>query len=94
MESRQKNLYDFCFKKSAEKYLNKLPKNYYRLIRAKIELLRIDPYGYGSIKIEGSTEEYRRVRQGDFRIIYEVDNGKLIFTVIKIDSRGDVYKLM
>ncbi len=33
-----------------------------------------------------------RLRVGDYRIIYTVDNGALIITIIKIGSRGDVYE--
>ena len=37
-------------------------------------------------------DDLLRLRVGDYRIIYTVDNGKLIIYVIDIDNRGDIYK--
>jgi mRNA interferase RelE/StbE len=42
-------------------------------------------------KLSGSSEKYR-IRQGDFRILYEIEDAVLIVTVVKIADRKDVYR--
>ena len=58
-----------------------------RIVKA-IELL---PNGEDIKKLKGHNDLFR-LRVGDYRIIYTVDNGELIIYVIDINNRGDVYK--
>lgn len=37
-------------------------------------------------------DDYFRLRVGDYRVIYTIDNGKLVICVIDIGNRGDIYK--
>ena len=46
----------------------------------------------GDRKRLGGTDDVYRLRVGSYRILYTVDNGKLIVYVIDVDNRGDVYK--
>jgi mRNA interferase RelE/StbE len=50
-----------------------------------------DPFHAGVIKMAGGGELYR-VRVGGYRIIYEVNQGRLRVLVVKIGKRGDVYR--
>jgi mRNA interferase RelE/StbE len=61
-----------------------------RKILRRAESLRDDPRPSGSVKLLG--EERYRVRQGDYRIVYAVDDGLVIVTVVKIGHRRDVYR--
>ncbi len=61
-----------------------------RQILQKIDALRDDPRPPGSVKLAG--EEHYRVRQGDYRIVYEIRETKLFITVIKIGHRREVYR--
>jgi mRNA interferase RelE/StbE len=49
-----------------------------------------DPRGMGCEKLSG--QERYRVRQGVYRIVYEIEASRLIVTVIKIGHRGQVYQ--
>jgi mRNA interferase RelE/StbE len=82
--------YKITFKKSVAKDLRALPKNDIQKILSKIDSLSENPRGEGCIKLSGN-ESYR-VRQGLYRIIYEIKDGLLIVNVVKVAHRSHVYK--
>ncbi|MBS0271107.1 MAG: type II toxin-antitoxin system RelE/ParE family toxin [Proteobacteria bacterium] len=85
-------MYEIYYKPLALKALLKMPKNQALLIRNKINALKADPYVKNSnVKKLQGIEGYR-LRVGDWRIIYHVDHKVLKILVIKIASRGGVYK--
>ena len=59
-------------------------------ILKRIESLREHPRPPDSIKLSGM--EYYRIRQGNYRIIYEIDDTRLIVVVVKVGHRRDVYR--
>ena len=77
-------MYKIVLKKKAKKFIDKLPLNEKKRIVAAIEKL---PEGEDIKKLQGL-----RLRVGTYRIIYTVDNGKLIITVIDAGNRGQIYK--
>lgn len=81
-------MYQIILKKKAQKFIDKLPVNERRRVVFAIERL---PNGEDIKKLKGY-DDLLRLRVGDYRIIYTVDNGKLIVFVIDIDNRGDIYK--
>jgi mRNA interferase RelE/StbE len=77
----------------ALKYLKKLDKPTRTRIYNHLEILSQDPY-HSELDIkrmQGTTDEYR-LRIGTYRIIYSVENNRLLIYIIKIGPRGDVYK--
>jgi mRNA interferase RelE/StbE len=60
-------------------------------LRLALEALRENPFHAGTIKMAGGGERYR-VRVGNYRIVYEVNQGRLRVLVVKIGKRGDVYR--
>lgn len=83
--------YKISFKRSAEKELRGIPKPYLSKIIEKIKKLSENPRSPGSEILKGE-EAYYRIRQNDYRILYEIkDMGKEI-VIIKIGHRSDVYK--
>ncbi len=58
-------------------------------IRGQIDLLKTDPHV--GLKLQGSDQETRRIRVGDYRIIYEVYEDYLLILVIYIGPRGGAY---
>ena len=82
--------YELLLRPSVEKDLKKIPAADLRRILVRIEALREDPRPPGSVKLSG--EEYYRVRQGDYRIVYEILDDKLIVTVVKVGHRRDIYR--
>ena len=81
-------MYQIIIKKKAKKFIDKLPANERKRVVSAIEQL---PNGEDIKKLKGY-DDLLRLRVGDYRIIYTVDNGKLVIFVIDIDNRGDVYK--
>lgn len=81
-------MYQIIIKKKAKKFIDKLPVNERRRVVAAIERL---PNGEDIKKLKGY-DDLLRLRVGDYRIIYTIDNGKLIVYVIDIDNRGEIYK--
>jgi mRNA interferase RelE/StbE len=61
-----------------------------RLIVDRIASLEIDPRPPGCIKLTG--EESYRIRQGEYRIVYHIEDKVLIVTVVRVGHRRDVYK--
>lgn len=84
-------MYDIEFTKQALKDLQRVPKNYAVLILKKIKQLSIKPYdkALDVKKLQGIDNAYR-LRIGDYRVIYEIENKKLLINVVKIQSRGSV----
>jgi mRNA interferase RelE/StbE len=76
---------------SAEKSLKKISKKDIQKIIETIQHLAITPFPEGSRKLKGEENVYR-VRQGNYRVIYEVLGNKLIILVLKIGHRKDIYK--
>jgi mRNA interferase RelE/StbE len=84
-------MYRIIISRIAEKQLAALPRQVANAITAKIDALSLEPRPIGCKKLEGSDKEYR-IRNGDYRIIYRIEDSKLIIEVIRIGRRGDVYK--
>lgn len=82
--------YSVVFKRSVYKDLKPIPAADVKRILAKIDSLADEPRGEGSEKLSG--QERYRVRQGVYRIIYEIVDDRLIVTVVKVGHRREVYK--
>ncbi len=82
--------YSLVFKKSVAKDLRNIQKKDIKCILKCIELLCTDPRTEGCIKLSG--QERYRVRQGVYRIIYEIQETELIVMVVKVAHRSVVYK--
>lgn len=82
--------YRITFKKSVAKDLRVIPKNDIKKILIKIDTLAVNPRGEGCIKLSG--QENYRVRQGFYRIVYEIKDDVLVVNVVKVAHRSQVYK--
>ncbi len=82
-----KLIYQIIIKKRAKKYIDKLPMNERKRIVYAIER---SPNGDDIKKLKGH-DDLLRLRVGDHRIIYTVDNGKCIVYVIDAGNRGEIY---
>ncbi|MDL2335350.1 MAG: type II toxin-antitoxin system RelE/ParE family toxin [Chloroflexota bacterium] len=76
--------------RAAEKELDELPTKDRDRINVRISALASDPRPYGYEQLSG--EKKYRLRQGDFRIVYGIDDAQSVVTVIKIGHRRDVYR--
>ena len=82
--------YELVFRKSVAKDLRRFPQTDVRRIMDRIRALAKDPRPPGCERLSG-LERYR-VRQGAYRIIYEIQDQRLIVLVVKIGHRRDVYR--
>ena len=83
--------YSVNFKPSVEKDLRKIPDSELITIMERIERLVFNPFPSHAKKILGTQKTFR-IRIRDYRIIYEVDTGKKIITVLYIRHRRDAYR--
>ena len=82
--------YSLAFKKSVAKDLRNIPNKDVKRILKRIDSLREYPRTNGCIKLSG--QERYRIRQGIYRIIYEIQDSELVILVVKVAHRGEVYK--
>jgi mRNA interferase RelE/StbE len=82
--------YKITFKKSVSRDLKSVPKSDVKKILLKVDSLAVNPRREGAVKLSG--QEIYRIRQGLYRIIYEIRDSELVIQVIKIGHRSDVYK--
>lgn len=83
--------YQIEFLKTAQKELLKLPQDVQRRIAAKIDALAMDPYPPDSKRLKNGNGRLR-IRVGDYRVIYRLEEDRLVILVIKIGHRRDVYR--
>jgi mRNA interferase RelE/StbE len=82
--------YRLAFKKSVSKDLRSIPNEQVARILKRIEALQDDPRPPGSEKLSG--QERYRIRQGIYRIVYEIADDILIVTVVKVGHRKTAYR--
>ncbi len=83
-------MYKVKYSKGAIRKLRKLPKNRADRICLKINELAKSPYLNTQVKLLKGVEGYR-LRVGDWRIIYTINDTELEIWIVKIASRGDIY---
>jgi mRNA interferase RelE/StbE len=82
--------YSLRIKRSAEKELRRIPKADLRRIVERMERLATEPRPPGCEKL--FAENVYRVRQGDYRVLYSVDDEEGVIKIIKIGHRREVYR--
>ena len=83
--------YAIEFLRSAARDLASLPKSRQRQIAGRIDGLQQDLFPPGVKKLEGEDRLYR-LRVGDYRILFLVDEVARLVTITKIGHRRDVYR--
>jgi len=83
--------YRIEFVKQAAKQLKSLPSEEQQKIKIKIDALTNVPRPDGVVKLTGEDNIYR-VRVGNYRIIYSIQDEQLLVLVLKIGHRRDVYQ--
>ena len=82
--------YKIRIKKTAIKELNNLPPSDLKKIIQRIQSLADDPRPPGCKKLSG--EEKYRIRSGNYRILYMIEDDVLVIYIVKIAHRRDVYR--
>jgi mRNA interferase RelE/StbE len=83
--------YQVSLTTSAEKELNALPARVIARIMPRLEGLATGPRPHGCKKLKGGANEWR-IRIGDYRVIYEIDDAAKTVDVTRIAHRREVYQ--
>ncbi len=83
--------YQIEWKRSSVKELEKLPRQMISKIVSAVDDLSKDPYPQGVRKLVGSERTYR-IRVGDYRVIYDAFESRLIIEIIRVRHRKDAYR--
>jgi mRNA interferase RelE/StbE len=83
-------VYSIFFRDSVRKDLDSIPNNYLQRIMERIGSLAENPRPVGCEKLSG--QEKYRIRQGDYRIIYSIQDTQLTVWVVKVGHRREVYR--
>lgn len=84
------NGYEVEFSRSARRELERLPAEVIPRIIAAIDTLRLEPRPRGCRKLAGEEALYR-IRVGDYRAIYEIDDPQRRVLVLRVRHRKDAY---
>ena len=82
--------YRLLIKPSAAKELEALPPKDRKRVAPKLQRLASEPRPPGTEKLSG--QEKYRLRQGDYRLLYSVDDDGAAVAIVKIGHRRDVYR--
>lgn len=82
--------FEVRFKRDAEKELRKISQPDLGRLVKKIQKLAVEPRPPDAIKMVG--ELSYRVRQGDWRVVYDIDDAKQVVMVLKVAHRREVYR--
>jgi mRNA interferase RelE/StbE len=83
--------YSIIFKPSVEKDFRGLPASVIAQLMKKIEALKTNPYPHQSIKLAGAERLYR-LRVGDYRIIYGIDDRIRQIIIHYVRHRREIYR--
>lgn len=83
--------YAVRFVRSARKELERLPDNAVQRIFPRVEALADDPRPAGCKKLRGARDLWR-IRIGNYRVVYQIDDRVLIVEVRAIGDRKDIYE--
>lgn len=85
-------MYQIEYTRDAVKALKAMPRNVSLQVRSKIELLAADPFATNNNVKKLVGREAYRLRVGDWRVIYEIEGGRLVIHVLTVAPRGGVYQ--
>lgn len=83
--------YSITFARAAERQFRNLTANVQARLQPRIDALADDPRPRGVERLAGSESLYR-IRVGDYRVIYAIDEEKLIVLVVRLGHRRDIYR--
>ncbi len=85
-------MFQIEYTRDAVKALKAMPRNVSLQIRGKIDLLAEDPFAANNNVKKLVGREAFRLRVGDWRVIYEIEGGRLVIIVLVVAPRGGVYQ--
>jgi mRNA interferase RelE/StbE len=82
--------YKVLIRKSAADELSRIPKKNLRRVVERIRALGEEPRPHGGNKL--SSQERYRIRQGDYRVVYSIDDAARTVEIFKIGHRSEIYR--
>ena len=82
--------YSVALAPSAARQLRKFDSDVRRRIQAAIDLLAVEPRPPAATRLVGGSGEWR-VRTGNYRIVYEIDDDQLVVLVLRMGHRREIY---
>lgn len=83
--------YRVAFMPSAEREFLRLPFRERTRIGCRVETLADNPRPVGCVKLSGGTG-FWRIRVGDYRVIYTIEDKQLVVAVMEVAHRREVYR--
>ncbi|MBX7253804.1 MAG: type II toxin-antitoxin system RelE/ParE family toxin [Candidatus Promineofilum sp.] len=83
--------YRIEWKSSAARELKRLPRDIIPRIVAAVDALAANAFPQGVVRLKGSQHTYR-IRVGDYRVIYTVEDDALRIEIVRVGHRRDVYR--
>lgn len=85
-------LYTVVLLPAAKRQIKKLPSKARRNVIELAESLASDPRPSGAKALHGPLKGFYRVRTGEYRVVYTVDDKNIIVTVVSAGDRRDIYR--
>ncbi|WP_244222581.1 type II toxin-antitoxin system RelE family toxin [Cupriavidus lacunae] len=80
------------FSRQAAQALKAMPRNVATIIRTKLDALAADPYAPNPNARKLAGRDGYRLRVGDWRVLYQIEHGRLVIMVLAIKPRGGAYQ--
>lgn len=84
-------MFEIELSNSAQKDLDRLKGKIWNRIRNILVGLEENPRPYNAIKLRGSENSYR-IRIGDYRIVYDVNDNKCLVLILRVYHRRNIYR--
>ena len=85
-------MYKINFTKQAYKSLRRVPRDIVDRMRERLDQIAQDPYAQSANVTKLQNRAGYRLRVGDWRVIYDLQDEELVILVLKVGPRGDVYR--
>ncbi len=89
--SRPDMTYRVSLTPTAARQLRKFDPHARRRIQAVLELLAVEPRPPAATRLVGGSGEWR-VRTGDYRVVYDIEDDKLLVLVLRVGHRREIYR--
>jgi mRNA interferase RelE/StbE len=83
-------MYRIELRRKAQRALDRLPKDDFNAVLGVVKDLAHTPRPKGMEKIKSAG--FWRIRQGDYRIVYSIDDGQKMVTILRIGHRREIYR--